>query len=54
MELFPIFDKNAAYIWAVYLLAAFILGVTTLITVRRARSAERAQAETHQSQEDVA
>lgn len=41
MELVPIFDKNAVYIWAVYALATITLSATVLIAVRRARAAER-------------
>jgi len=44
MEFLPTFDKNAAYIWAVYGLAAVTLGLTVILTLRRARAAQRMQA----------
>ncbi|MEM7005714.1 MAG: hypothetical protein AAGF33_02240 [Pseudomonadota bacterium] len=46
MEWLPIFDKNAAYIWTVYALAAVTLSTTVYLTLRRARAADRLQAST--------
>lgn len=42
MDLIPQFDKNAAYIWAVYGLSAIVLGGMILGTLWRARAAKRA------------
>jgi len=41
MDLIPVFDKNAAYIWTVYAIAFVLLGTMTLVTVLRARNTKR-------------
>ncbi|MEL7451967.1 MAG: heme exporter protein CcmD [Pseudomonadota bacterium] len=42
MEVLPDFDKNAAYIWAVYVLSGLIIGGLALWTGLRAKAAKSA------------
>jgi len=52
----PDFDKNAAYIWAVYAIGATAILVTALIVVFRARASKAAleRAEDRIREEDAA
>ena len=42
-NLIPVFDKNAAYIWASYGIAFSLIGFTILLTAFRARAAVKAR-----------
>lgn len=41
--LLPVFDKNAAYIWASYGIAFSLLALTILTTALKARAARKAK-----------